>query len=329
MLAANLSNALSIPSGHVPAGEAYDKVARLLGLELVPSGGAALEAFAAEGDAHALPLSVPMRQRPTCDFSYAGLKTAVRLAIEERAPQATGGLGWAGRGGAASGSGSMLPRRACNGTHQTCAPAASALRTPGCSFSSSTPPPAAWPAEANRRVRADIAASFQRVAVAHLEERCRRAVQWTRESHPQVGRHIGRGNHVAASARPVPCAFPCRWHAMCPKLCSPAAPAGCVRCCCLQVRHLVVAGGVASNKYIRGRLGAVAEEAGLHLVCPPPRLCTDNGVMVAWAGVERLQLGLAEAPPASAEPGGDKWVDLRPRWPLTDRKDPRRRAPRA
>jgi hypothetical protein len=72
-------------------GEAYDKVARLLGLDLRPSGGAALEAFAAAGDPDALPFSVPMLRRPTCDFSYAGLKTAVRLAIEERCPQATGG----------------------------------------------------------------------------------------------------------------------------------------------------------------------------------------------------------------------------------------------
>ena len=55
----------------------------------------------------------------------------------------------------------------------------------------------------------------------------------------------------------------------------------------VQVRQLVVAGGVASNRYIRGRLTALAEGAGLQMVCPPPRLCTDNGVMVAWAGVER------------------------------------------
>lgn len=55
----------------------------------------------------------------------------------------------------------------------------------------------------------------------------------------------------------------------------------------LQVRHLVVAGGVAANRYVGSRLTAVAAEGGLELVCPPPRLCTDNGVMVAWAGVER------------------------------------------
>jgi tRNA A37 threonylcarbamoyltransferase TsaD len=31
----------------------------------------------------------------------------------------------------------------------------------------------------------------------------------------------------------------------------------------------------------------VAEAAGLQLVFPPPQWCTDNGVMVAWAGMER------------------------------------------
>lgn len=64
--------------------------------------------------------------------------------------------------------------------------------------------------------------------------------------------------------------------------CPPALP---------QVRHLVVAGGVAANAYVRGRLSAVAADAGLRLVCPPPRLCTDNGVMVALAGVERRVAG--------------------------------------
>ena len=52
-------------------GEAYDKVARLLGLDLMPSGGAALEAFAARGDPKGVPLTVPMRGRPSCDFRCA------------------------------------------------------------------------------------------------------------------------------------------------------------------------------------------------------------------------------------------------------------------
>ena len=58
-----------------------------------------------------------------------------------------------------------------------------------------------------------------------------------------------------------------------------------------------MAGGVAANTSVRSALQAVATTAGLALVCPPPRLCTDNGVMVAWAGAERLALGLAQPPP--------------------------------
>ncbi len=68
------------------SGEAYDKVARLLGLELRPSGGAAVETLAAEGDDQRFKFSLPLRMRPNCNFSYAGLKTAVRLAIEAEAP---------------------------------------------------------------------------------------------------------------------------------------------------------------------------------------------------------------------------------------------------
>lgn len=85
----------------------------------------------------------------------------------------------------------------------------------------------------------------------------------------------------------------------------------------------LVVGGVAANQTVRSRLAAVAEEAGLPLVLPPPKWCTDNGVMVAWAGVERLALGLAEAPPSleqvrepSAEEGVRREVPLLPRWPL-------------
>ena len=68
---------------------------------------------------------------------------------------------------------------------------------------------------------------------------------------------------------------------------------------------------------------AVAEQSGLELAVPPPKLCTDNGVMVAWAGVERMRLGLWEHLPAHAA-GADEaeWVDVRPRWPLTDRWGP-------
>ena len=73
-----------------------------------------------------------------------------------------------------------------------------------------------------------------------------------------------------------------------------------------EARLLVVAGGVAANGAVRAALGRAAEAAGFALVAPPVRLCTDNAVMVAWAGMERLRLGLADG------------LDFapRPRWGL-------------
>jgi len=70
---------------------------------------------------------------------------------------------------------------------------------------------------------------------------------------------------------------------------------------------LVVSGGVARNNALRERLNAVAESAGVRAVYPPARLCTDNGVMIAWAGIERLQAGFVDSPDD---------VIVRPRWPL-------------
>ncbi|XP_071811836.1 tRNA N6-adenosine threonylcarbamoyltransferase, mitochondrial-like [Apostichopus japonicus] len=61
---------------------------------------------------------------------------------------------------------------------------------------------------------------------------------------------------------------------------------------------LVVSGGVASNGYIRHALSRLCDHTSYKLVCPPPKLCTDNGIMVAWAGMEHLKLGtgLADNP---------------------------------
>jgi N6-L-threonylcarbamoyladenine synthase len=71
-------------------------------------------------------------------------------------------------------------------------------------------------------------------------------------------------------------------------------------------KALVCAGGVAANQAIRKTLHRVAFEVGTELVAPPPALCTDNGAMIAWAGAERLALGLTD--PLSVAP--------RARWPL-------------
>jgi N6-L-threonylcarbamoyladenine synthase len=69
---------------------------------------------------------------------------------------------------------------------------------------------------------------------------------------------------------------------------------------------LVIAGGVAANRSIRRALERLAAETGTRLVAPPPALCTDNGAMIAWAGLERLRLGLSD----------DMAAAPRARWPL-------------
>jgi N6-L-threonylcarbamoyladenine synthase len=69
---------------------------------------------------------------------------------------------------------------------------------------------------------------------------------------------------------------------------------------------LVVAGGVAANRALNAVLHETATRHGFRLVAPPARLCGDNGVMIAWAGAERLTLGLVDGLDAA----------VHPRWPL-------------
>merc|ERR1712232_485082 len=85
------------------------------------------------------------------------------------------------------------------------------------------------------------------------------------------------------------------------------------------VNAIVVAGGVAANQSVRAGLQEVAADFSFKMHCPPPRLCVDNGVMVAWAAIERLRHGLYEEPPSVA---GAEHVEVRARWPIGPR-DPR------
>lgn len=54
----------------------------------------------------------------------------------------------------------------------------------------------------------------------------------------------------------------------------------------------VVSGGVASNMFIRKHLNIVCNELNFKLIVPPPKLCTDNGIMIAWNGIEKFNENL-------------------------------------
>jgi len=74
---------------------------------------------------------------------------------------------------------------------------------------------------------------------------------------------------------------------------------------------VVVSGGAAANLAIRSALTRLCAEAGLPMAAPPQKLCTDNGAMIAWAGVERLRLGRVDPLDVAA----------RPRWPLDPKSE--------
>jgi N6-L-threonylcarbamoyladenine synthase len=183
-------------------GEAYDKAAKMLGLGF--PGGPAVERAARTGDPTRFPLPRPMLGQPGCNFSFSGLKTALRQTVERLGPAAL------------------------------------------------APP-----------LLNDLCASFQAAAADVLLDRTRRAAALFRADYPNA-------------------------------------------------TTLVVAGGVAANAHLRACLAKLAEELDLRLLVPPPALCTDNGVMVAWAGLERLALGLTD----------DLAAPARARWPLDPAAEP-------
>lgn len=73
-------------------------------------------------------------------------------------------------------------------------------------------------------------------------------------------------------------------------------------------KTLVVAGGVAKNTAIRAAMEKLAADKDMTFAAPPLNLCTDNGAMIAWAGLENYLLGKVVTEP----------VAPRPRWPLTE-----------
>ncbi|KAG8734603.1 hypothetical protein FRC12_018459 [Ceratobasidium sp. 428] len=75
---------------------------------------------------------------------------------------------------------------------------------------------------------------------------------------------------------------------------------------------IVVSGGVASNTYLRERLQNVVQDrslsARIEMVFPPPALCTDNAVMIAWAALERFR----------REDYDNPSIGIRPVWSIED-----------
>ncbi len=185
-------------------GEAFDKTAKLIGLPY--PGGPNLERAAVGGNARRFDFPRPMKGSKQPDFSFSGLKTAVRQAATAIAPLGSGDV-------------------------------------------------------------ADIAASFQLAIVDTLEDRVGHALTRFREVFPAVS--------------------------------SPT---------------LVVAGGVAANRAIRAALDALCRGCGFALCAPPMELCTDNGAMVAWAGLERFAEGMGADDAMSFVP--------RSRWPLDEHAAP-------
>lgn len=177
-------------------GEAFDKTAKLLGLGY--PGGPQVETWARKGDAKRFDFPRPLKGREDCHFSFSGLKTAVREAVES--------LG-----------------------------------------------------QVTDQDIADICASFELAVVETMRDRLLAAMRRFRTLHPQTTD---------------------------PKL--------------------VVAGGVAANAALKQVFEHVCKEQEFALLVPPAHLCTDNAAMIAWAGAERLALGMTD----------DLDFMPRPRWPL-------------
>jgi len=177
-------------------GEAFDKTAKLLGLGF--PGGPAVEQAAINGDPKRFDLPRPMVGRAGCDFSFSGLKTALRRQAEALAPLKESDI-------------------------------------------------------------ADLCASFQAAICDIIVDRTKAAMEAFAASHDTSSQ-----------------------------------------------KTMVAAGGVAANTALRSTLQNLCETQDFRLIMPPLALCTDNAAMIAWAGAERLALGLTD----------NLDISPRARWPL-------------
>ncbi|MDX2507221.1 MAG: tRNA (adenosine(37)-N6)-threonylcarbamoyltransferase complex transferase subunit TsaD [Gammaproteobacteria bacterium] len=75
-------------------------------------------------------------------------------------------------------------------------------------------------------------------------------------------------------------------------------------------QRLVIAGGVSANERLRARFTELAQTTSLEVFYPGLQFCTDNGAMIAYAGLQRIKAG---------EHDGDGFNTM-PRWPLGDLK---------
>ncbi|KAG2422119.1 hypothetical protein HXX76_016266 [Chlamydomonas incerta] len=305
-------------------GECFDKIARMAGIAAVP-GGPHLERLAATASANAAsryPLTIPLAngaQKDSCNFSFSGLKTQVATIIAARRkelnlpdlPPPPAIAAERAAAAAAKSAAAAAAAAAASGAAAADGDAAVAEEAEGAEEEEEaeqiSEEERARRAEAEAaflQTCADVAASFQRTAVRFLQQRTRRALQWLREDAEQMGALAAAGSSGAAATAASSSSSNGGS--------SSTAPPG-------FVRSLVVAGGVAANAAVRAGLSEVAAEFGLPCVYPPIKYCTDNGLMVAWTGVERLRLGLYSQPPAPADAAGDRLdahVQVIPRWPI-------------
>jgi len=73
-------------------------------------------------------------------------------------------------------------------------------------------------------------------------------------------------------------------------------------------KRLVMAGGVSANRTLRAKLAQMMQKRGGAIFYARPEFCTDNGAMIAYAGMVRLGTGQ----------NTDLSISVRPRWPLAE-----------